>query len=261
MAGSPLNKKVTRVARTGGSRRRNFNSTSYGYYALLTAIVLLGSSLVAFSRHERLDANNPGTTPPLAPTPDRPGDQWFEAYGVYICDKFVPNFNDETDSTGITTKNDGVIHIHPFEKKFAGRNAKVELFAEAVEMKIEQDHIQVPGDAKVYKTGTEKCGDKDAELVVKEWTNAKDDTTGKIVKGNPKNLLLKNNAAVTFAFVPKGETNIQLPPSAATLDKVAEAEKAAAAAQTDTGATPDAATTPSSDTTGTTGTTAPTQGK
>lgn len=229
MAGNFSSKKVARAARTGGGRRRMPGSTSYGWYALLAVIVITGTVLVGFSRHERLDASNPGSTPPLAPSPTRAGDNWYQAYGVYICDKFVPPINNDADPYGIATKNDGVIRIHPFERKYAGNNATLGLFGKAVGMKIDRDTLEIPNDPKKYGAG-EKCGDKDGELVVKEWENAKDDATGKIVESNPKNLRLRDGGAITIAFMPNGEKNIPLPPSAGTIDQVKAADQAAAAA-------------------------------
>lgn len=237
MAGNFSSKKVSRVARTGRSRRRNPNSASYGWYGLMAAILILGVFMVGFSRAERLDAKNPGSTPPLAPSETRQGDYWYEAYGVYICDKFIPNIDNSNDPYGIATQNDGIIHIHPYQRDYAGRNANLGLFGKVVDLKFEDETLQVPGDSKVYKAG-EKCGDQEGELVIKEWKDAKNNDTGKKIEGDPKRVLLKDNAAVTFAFVPKGTKieDIQLPPSAGTIDQVKAAQAAAAeqAAQTQT---------------------------
>lgn len=147
-----------------------------------------------------------------------------------MCDKFAPNIDTQNDPYGITTQNDGIIHIHPYEKKYAGTNADLGLFAKAVDMKLDRDSVQLPGDGQTkFGPGT-KCGDKEGELVVKEWTNAKDDTTGRIVQADPREIRLKDNAAITIAFVPKGEQNIPRPPTADTLDQVKAADQAAAAA-------------------------------
>lgn len=233
MPGNFSSKKVARAARTGGGRRRVPGSTSYGWYALLAVIVLVGTGLVYVSRADRLDASNPGSTPPLAPSPTRSGDFWYEAYGIYICDKFVPNIDNQADPYGIATKNDGVIHIHPYERKYAGNNATLGLFGKAVGMKIDRDSLEIPNDPKKYGS-SEKCGDKPGELVLKEWENAKDESSGKIIESNPKNLKLRNNAAVTIAFVPEGERNIPMPPSAANLEQVAAAAQAALQGGTNT---------------------------
>jgi len=231
MAGSFSSRKVARAARTGGGRRRDTNS-SLGWYAALVVIAILGTLLVVVSRNDRLSTTNYGSTAPLAPSPTRTGDYWVESYGLYICDKYVANIDDSNDPYGITTKNDGVIHIHPYQRKYAGHNAKLGLFSKVVGLDLKRDAVTVPKD-KTYGPGA-KCGDQEGELVVKEWTKAADDSTGKIVKVNPSDLLLKDGAAVTIAFVPKGKTDIPLPPSAPNLPAIGAVDKAAATGSTGT---------------------------
>jgi hypothetical protein len=253
MVGTSGNRKVARAARTSSGRRRNA-SAPIGYYSTLVIIALLGSALVFFSRQERLDESNPGSTPPLAPAVksdgslERPGDNWFEAYGVYICDKYVPNIDSPNNPYGINTLNDGVIHISPFEKRYAGHNATLGLFAKAVELKVDRTSVKLPTEDKTWKSG-EKCGDKSGKFVVKEWTDAKDNGTGKEVKSDPARLLLKDNAAVAIAYIPddmKWE-DIPLPESASKLEEVkakAQAEAAPEEAPVDPTATTAPAGTP-----------------
>lgn len=233
MPGSFSSKKVARAARTGGSRRRDSN-TPIGWYSTLAVIVIVGIGLVGFSVNERRDANNPGDTPPLAAFtyPDgetREGDRWFEAYGFYTCDKFAPNIDPGNDPFGITTRNDGVILIAPIERDYAGRNATLGLFAQGAGIELDRAGFKVPGDETSYREGA-KCGDKDAKLVVREWENASDPNSGETVQGNPSSLLLKNNAAVTVAWVPEDfqEDQVPLPPSAANLADIVAADQAAA---------------------------------
>src|SRR4051812_25623960 len=102
MVGTSSNRKVARAARTAGGRRRNAN-TPVGWYTLIATIVILGVSLIWFSRDQRMSSTDPGSTPPLAPAVaasgslERPGDNWFEAYGVYLCDKFAPNIDNSNN--------------------------------------------------------------------------------------------------------------------------------------------------------------------
>jgi hypothetical protein len=211
---------------------------------VLAIIVVLGASLVFFSRQDRLDASNPGSTPPLAPVVDssgnltRAGDNWFEAYGVYICDKYVANINNTNNPYGISTDNDGIIHISPFQKKYAGHNSTLNLFNKAIGLKVDRTSVQLPDDPKVWKSG-EKCGDKNGKFVVKEWTDAKNNDTGKEIKSDPKRLLLKNNAAVAIAYIPddKDVKDIPLPDSASHLEEAAAKATAADAGTADTTAT------------------------
>lgn len=232
MVGTPSSRKVARAARTSSGRRRNA-SAPVGWYTTIAIIVIGGIALVTFSRQERLDATNPGSTPPLAPSVNRAGDNWLEAYGVYVCDKFLPNINSTNNPYGISTNNDGVIHISPFEKKYAGHNATVGRFGKAVDLEVTRTSVQMPGDPKTYKSG-EKCGDKDGKFVVKEWTDAKNNDTGTEVKSDPARLLLKDKAAVVFAYVPHDMNvkDIPLPESASKLEAIAAEAAAKNAAQT-----------------------------
>ncbi len=230
MAGSFSSKKVARAARTGGGRRRNANA-NLGYYSILVAITLVFGTLVVVSRNDRLQVSTPNKTPPLEATSTRAGDRWYESYGIYVCDKFLPNVNTDDDPFGFPTKNDGIIYIHPYEKKYAGKNATLGLFAEGVGIKLTHTSINVPGEPIEYKNGSSKCGDKAGKLVLKEWTKASDAGSGTIITSDPRKVRLKDGAAVTIAFVPEGETNIPIPPSAANLDSAKAADEAALAAQ------------------------------
>lgn len=212
------NKKVARAARTGGGSTRTGNRPM-GFYTVIALIMILGTTLVVFSRHERLSATSPGSAHPYAPWTNSsgqqmPGDQWTQAYGVYLCDKFADNIAPKVDQFGVTTNNDGIIAIAPKEKKYAGRNTTFGLFAKSVDIKIARDAVQMPG-GEEFKNG-KKCGDKTGKLMVREWTNAKDDKTAKEIKANPKDILLKDNAAITIAYVPEDTkvTDIPKPPSA-----------------------------------------------
>ena len=155
---------------------------------------------------------------------------------------------DSNNPYGISTENDGIIHISPFQKKYAGHNANLNLFNKTIGLKVDRTSVQLPNDPKVWKSG-EKCGDKDGKFVVKEWTDAKNNDSGKEVKSDPKRLLLKNNAAIAIAYIPddKDVKDIPLPDSAAHLE---EAAAKAAASSGDTGDT--TATTAPADTTATT---------
>lgn len=242
MVGSSSNRKVARAARTTGGRRRSANAP-IAWYTTLVIICLVGSALVYFSRDQRLDATSPGSTPPLAPVVNsagdvtRQGDNWLEAYGVYICDKFVPNIDSNNNPYGISTQNDGIIHISPFEKKYAGHNATLGLFAKAVGLDVSRTSVKLPNDSKTWKSG-EKCGDKNGKFVVKEWSDAKKSDTGKEVKSDPARLLLKDNAAVTIAYIPEDMKveDIPLPESASRLDAARAAASGDGTATVESGA-------------------------
>jgi hypothetical protein len=240
MAGSFSNRKVSRVARLGGgSRKGGSSSAPIGWYALLAVIVILGLTLVIVSRNERLDATNPGSTPPLAPSAERAGDRWFESYGFYTCDEFAPNLSPDNDPYGITTRDDGVILIAPIARDYAGRNATLGLFAEGVGIELDRDGFTLPGDEREYR-GDTQCGDEPGKLVVKEWQDASDPASGEVVDGNPGALLLKDRAAVTVGWVPESfdADELPLPESAENLEQVAGADAATGGGAAPAGETP-----------------------
>lgn len=231
--------KVSRIARTGGSGRRRGDSSA-GFLTILAVLAVIGVAVVILSRDQRLDATTPNNTPPLEPvqsetdpSKNRPGDRWFEAYGFYLCDKFAPPINSTADKFGIATQNDGVLYIHPYEKRYAGANANLGLFADSFDIKLTEDTLQLPGDDKVYKSGETKCGDQVGQLVVREWEDPAKSDRAVLIRKGIRDVRVKDKAAVTIAFVPQDKTDIPLPESATNgaLGAAPEKDSQAAAAQ------------------------------
>ncbi|MGZ4695553.1 MAG: hypothetical protein ACXWA3_18175, partial [Acidimicrobiales bacterium] len=135
-------KKVARAARAGGStkqRRKN-----WAFPAGIAAIVVLGALVVfvARSTNDTASAASPTTN-----------DHWHAAYGIYVCNDFLPAVADgPTDTKGIHTHGDGIIHIHPFSGASAGSNAKLQVFADQVGMKLSSNGFTMP-DGTEYKNG------------------------------------------------------------------------------------------------------------
>lgn len=191
MAKGSSSRKVSRVASTGGGRTAR-GRIPWLWYGSLTLIAVLGVIGVYFSREDRLDTAE--TVAPRAPSDGQQGDHWHASIEFYVCDKALPPITDQTDPQGIHSHNDGVIHIHPFTRKAAGTNATLGKFADAVDLKLEKDSFQLPGDKK-YETG-DKCGEKKADV--------KYQVDGELFKGDPHDLLLKDNQLITVALVPEG---------------------------------------------------------
>ena len=105
-------KKVARAARAGSSTKRE--RPKIGFPLAVFAIVVLGTSLVVFARTSR--------EPASAAAPSYlNSDHWHAAYGVYVCDTFLPSWVDAIeDRDGIHTHGDGIIHIHPFSSAASG---------------------------------------------------------------------------------------------------------------------------------------------
>src|SRR2546422_10078371 len=94
-ASSP--KKVQRIARTGGGRKAApRNGGSMLWPALVTSVVVAGIGLIAFARNQNV-ARGAGPPPRL-------GDHVHDAYGIYDCNRFLPNLQDaKNDVLGIHT--------------------------------------------------------------------------------------------------------------------------------------------------------------
>jgi hypothetical protein len=155
-------------------------------------VTILGVGGIAMSRAEyrqELAAGADGSAP-VANV-----DHWHAAYGIYLCDEFAPTITDDSDPKGIHSHGDGIIHIHPFVRSAAGRNATLGVFADAIRMTLEDDELEVPG-GESYKSGETKCGDETGIVQVK--------VNDKVITEEIANIKLNNRDLVTIAFAPKG---------------------------------------------------------
>ena len=213
MGKASSSKKVARAAVTGGGRARQ-GSRPWGWYTAVSVMAILGVVTIVFSRNERQAALNPLKSEkprPPAASEKFAGDHWHAAYGIYICDRWLPSIQSERDPLGIHTHNDGVIHIHPFTRAASGRRATLGRFADAVGLRISKDRLTVPGD-RTYIEG-ERCGNKRATVQIflngDEWL------------GDPKDIRLRDRDAIILAFAPEG-TEITPPPSLSELDNLSD---------------------------------------
>lgn len=207
MGRASSSKKVARAASTGGGRTAR-GSRPLGWYAAIAVVTILGVAGIVFSRAEyrqELAAGADGT----APVANK--DHWHAAYGIYACDEFLPNLADERDPKGIHSHADGIIHIHPFVRSAAGRNATVAVFADAVGMELDDDRLEIPG-GETYEAGEDKCGGgKDAIVQVK--------VNDKVVTEELANIKMNDGDHITIAFAPK-DAELPAPPSADDLTRL-----------------------------------------
>lgn len=199
----PSNKKVTRAARTSGGRTAR-GARPWGWYTAMGLVLALGVAGIVTSRNERIDE---ASGPQIEPTTDQ---HWHVAYGIYVCDKFLPPIQSDRDPLGIHTHNDGIIHIHPFQRAASGNNATLKIFAETVGLKVNATSFKVPGD-KTYRDGQE-CDGKDSE--VQFFVNGTRRT------GNPASYKYTDRAEIVLAFAPKDHDVPMRPPSAPNLDNL-----------------------------------------
>lgn len=209
--GKASTKKVARAASTGGGRTSR-GARPWGWYLSMTLVVVLGTLVIVTSRSDRQAASNPlKSEKPRPPSQSRNfgGDHWHAAYGVYICDKFLPAIQSDNDPKGIHTHNDGVIHIHPFTRAVSGRKATFGVFAETVGLSISEDHIEI--NDKRYSNG-DKCGKEEGELQV--FLNGDERT------GDPRKIRLRDRDLLVIAFAPADAEIPKDPPSKSQLDNL-----------------------------------------
>ena len=204
-------KKVARAATTGGGRTSQ-GARPWGWYSSLGVVAIVGVLLIVTSRNERLSASNPlKAEKPRPPAQEKrfSGDHWHAAYGIYLCDHFVPPIHSERDPSGIHTHDDGVVHIHPFTRATSGSKATFRVFADTVGLSVSADQVKV--DDKTYNDG-DKCGDKDGRLKVL--------LNGKERPGDPKDIRLQDRDKLVIAFAPDDAKIPDEPPSTPTLDNL-----------------------------------------
>ena len=206
MGKASSNKKVARAARTAqrpGTRR------SYGWPLAIGAVVLVGVLLVVLS----FGGGDTTTHPTL-------NDHWHEAYGIYKCDAYVANLPEEVNS-GIHTHGDGLIHVEPTGSGETGKNANIATFVKGhTGLSISQTEIKLP-DGQDFKDGG-KCGDKTANVKIFFWAKVTDAKPVQVTSVTSK-MLIKNDSAIAFAFVPDGVTP-PIPPSISQLPNPNAAE-------------------------------------
>ena len=152
-------------------------------------------------------------------------DHWHAAIGVNVCGEWLPNAPTFEDAEGIHTHGDGLIHIHPFLSRAAGKNATVGLYFKLGGWEASQDSFTL-WDGQTHKTG-DKCGDKTATV---RW-----ELNGKAQSGSISDYNPQNGDVIALALLPKGE-KIGTPPSVSELAAPSDLP-GGASVPTDTGAT------------------------
>ena len=175
-------RRAARTAEQSGAAKR-FRRPSLGFPAIIAIIVVLGVALVAFA------ANNRET----AARPRQNEDHWHSPYAVWDCVNggtaddpiFEPVFDSSRDEEGIHSHQDGVIHIHPFFDRTAGRNAQVRAFMREMGGTISEEGIEMP-DGRILGIEEERTiVDEEGNPVLDEDGNEQTETVPVECDGDP----------------------------------------------------------------------------
>ena len=224
MATSSSAKKLARLASRGKGKKVRFQggTTFPTIVAVVSAVMLL---LVVYSR---------ATVPAEETGAPQPGDNWSIAYGIRVCDEWLPSLTgtaDELDadvSTGDMTAvetgsdADGIIHYHPQTGGNTGRKAKLGVFLNQYGIKLSDTRLELPesqvaaGETRVWDTADFECDGKETQVRVRVW----DDYTSGAFVDNVTDFsslrFTRSGMVFAIAIVPK-DAEIPQPDSAQTL--------------------------------------------
>ena len=201
MAKTSSSKKVAQVARAGSGKGRIRERPKLGFPLAIFVILVIGSLSVFLARSDRVESST-AAEPPVANK-----DHWHIAYGIYVCDHFLPALTDKdptNDPNGIHTHGDGIIHTHPFNAASGGKNARLKIWADQVGITFGSSSVTTP-DGTVFDSNY-KCGDKPAKVYVYKWPDALDPQSVAEVydKDFGRIRLNPDRSAITIAVVPEG---------------------------------------------------------
>ena len=237
-------KKVAKLAQRGKGKKVRFQGGTL-FPAVIAGVLVIGLVLIGYSRQSVPD---PGSFPP------QQGDHWHAAYGMYVCDGWLPKLSGakeetvtdgqgqtqlvsaEFASTGIHSHDDGVIHWHPNSTKAIGKRAVLGVFLDVYGVELDTEQLKLPADqgGDEYKVGDFQCNGKDVEIKVVAWDSYTDTGKGQTFITDLANTRLKNDGMVfAIAVVPKG-TDVSMPPWAPELPELGAADMAAGSTPTTT---------------------------
>jgi hypothetical protein len=215
-------KKVAKLAQRGKGKKVRFQGGTL-FPAVVLGVVLVGLFTIVYARQSRPD---PGSFPPQV------GDHWHAAYGMYVCDGWLPKLTgnqeeQETDSagnesfvnsdygsTGVHSHDDGVIHYHPFSARSVGKRANLGVFLNVYDIELDTDHLKLPESqgGEEYRVGDYKCNDDDVEIKVVAWDSYTDTGKGSTYITDLTGVRLTNDGMVFAIVVAPKDTAIVQPP-------------------------------------------------
>ena len=216
-------KKVQRVAKSGGGRRSSApRQSSMLWPAVVSITVVLGILLIIISRNEAQDREETEHPRLIATTPE---DHWHMAYGINVCGEYLPPLSQVINS-GIHTHGDGLIHQEAQSNAETGKRATIGKFISdyGSGFRVTDTELRIPG-GESYKEGEDKCGDDDGRVAAYLWAGPEDDEP-RIITEDIRDIRIRNDQVITFAFVPSGE-ELEKPSSIENLEDPNAAEREA----------------------------------
>jgi hypothetical protein len=183
--------KASRTKRRASVSAARRNRSGLGWYALAGVVIVAGVVGIALSRSSNAD------TPPLVNK-----DHWHAAIGVNVCGEWLPNAPQFEDAEGLHTHGDGLMHIHPFLSRAAGKNATVGNYFKLGGWSANANSFRLWDDT-AHKTG-DKCDGKAADV---RW-----EVNGKPKTGDISDYRPEDGDVVALALLPEGD-EIGTPPS------------------------------------------------
>jgi hypothetical protein len=186
----------------------------------VVGVVLVAAlvALVAACGDDDADDGSEGAGGPVPPVVNQ--DHWHAAFGVYVCDGFLPRLPESESPLGIHTHGDGVIHIHPFTAEAAGENATLRVFLDSTDIELTDDTLTVEGET--YTEGDDTCDGAEGRLEVVRWADvATTDAEPEQVDADAR--FEEDGEGYVVAFVADG-TDVPPPESAATLAELGDVD-------------------------------------
>jgi len=213
MGKASSSKKVARAARAGG-RTNKGPKRQIAYPLAIAAIVVVGVLIVLVARNDNQSAS--AATPTIT-------QHWHAAYGIYVCDAFLPALTDQVpDTLGLHTHGDGVAHIHPFNSGAAGNNATLANWGKTTGLTFTSKGFTVTSTGTTYENGYD-CNGQPANVSLYVWPADDTSAAPRIYTGADigKFHFNQDRLAVTLAVVPDG-TDVPRPTSVSELNQLSD---------------------------------------
>jgi hypothetical protein len=152
-------------------------------------------------------------------------DHWHTAYGVFLCDHWLPPVGIQKDPFGIHSHGDGVIHVHPFSIRSSGSRARLGAWTDVIDAEVTPTRLRWPLGASAVDArdgDTALCGTPGRLHYL---------VNGLETTGDPNRIRLTDRGRITIAYLgtPAGVdlSTLASPPSTPMLDVLSDVRPSA----------------------------------